>query len=594
MGIASLETRPNLRGHPTALVIGAGSTGAAIAHDLALRGVAVTLVERGEIASGTTGRNHGLLHSGARYAVKDPESAAECIAKRDILARIAQRGPRVERRHLRRRRRRRSRLSRAVPGGLRPGGHPDPGAVGARRSRDLEPALTARVLAAVEVPDGVFDPLHLCLAFLATARANGAKPSAFARSRTSSSGAARSRAPSSATGGRLRSPPDRGRRRRQRDGSVGRRRSPRSPASTSRSSRPPASWSPSPAALVDRVVNRLDKPSDGDIVLPQRQTVVIGTSSWPVEDPDCITIPRDHVALMFERGGELVPSVRGRTTRGVFAAARPLIGRPGGRDGRARPLTDVRMLRPRRRRNRRVRHDQRRQDDDGPGDGGGHGRRRLPPSSASRRRAGRGTSGCIPTGTTSMRDARLRLRLWRTARPGRARAGFDDVVVSADPAADSVLDVIERAWAEVDPTLVFRHACHHASCGTCAVRVNGRERLPCVTHLGEVWDGRSALTIEPLRNVPIVADLAVDPAASAGPARRAALPVCANGRGRRALRGQPRRPTRTSARPSGSRTASNAWRACQPARSRRARRSTWGPPSSRPRSASSRSRATTT
>ena len=112
-----------------------------------------------------------------------------------------------------------------------------------------------------------------------------------------------------------------------------------------------------------------------------------------------------------------------------------------------------------------------------------------------------------------MRDARLRLRLWRTARPDRASAGFDIVVVSADPAADSVLDVIERAWADIDPTLVFRHACHHASCGTCAVRVNGRERLPCVTNLGDVWNGRSPLTVEPLRNVPIVADLAVDPAA---------------------------------------------------------------------------------
>jgi succinate dehydrogenase iron-sulfur subunit len=112
-----------------------------------------------------------------------------------------------------------------------------------------------------------------------------------------------------------------------------------------------------------------------------------------------------------------------------------------------------------------------------------------------------------------MRDARLRLRLWRTARPGRTHAGFDEVALDADPAADSVLDVIERAWADVDPTLVFRHACHHASCGTCAVRVDGRERLPCVTSLGEVWDGRSALRIEPLRNVPIVADLAVDPGA---------------------------------------------------------------------------------
>ena len=110
-----------------------------------------------------------------------------------------------------------------------------------------------------------------------------------------------------------------------------------------------------------------------------------------------------------------------------------------------------------------------------------------------------------------MRDARLRLRLWRTARPGRERAGFDEVVLDVDPAADSVLDVIERAWAQVDTTLVFRHACHHASCGTCAVRVDGRERLPCVTSLGEVWDGRSTLRIEPLRNVPVVADLAVDP-----------------------------------------------------------------------------------
>jgi succinate dehydrogenase / fumarate reductase iron-sulfur subunit len=110
-----------------------------------------------------------------------------------------------------------------------------------------------------------------------------------------------------------------------------------------------------------------------------------------------------------------------------------------------------------------------------------------------------------------MRDARLRLRLWRTARPGRPRAGFDEVDVAADPTADSVLDVIERAWAEVDPTLVFRHACHHASCGTCAVRVNGRERLACVTKVSEVWNGHSPLTIEPLRNLPVVADLAVGP-----------------------------------------------------------------------------------
>jgi succinate dehydrogenase / fumarate reductase iron-sulfur subunit len=109
-----------------------------------------------------------------------------------------------------------------------------------------------------------------------------------------------------------------------------------------------------------------------------------------------------------------------------------------------------------------------------------------------------------------MPDEPLRLRIWRSARPGRERAGFEEITVSA-AGTDSVLDVIERAWAEADPTIVFRHACHHASCGTCAVRVDGRERLPCITTIADVWDGRSPLTIEPLRNMPLVADLAVDP-----------------------------------------------------------------------------------
>src|SRR5512141_283990 len=70
------------------IVIGAGSTGCATAHDLALRGFKVTVIDRGEIASGTTGRNHCLLHSGARYAVTDPQSAIECIDENMILRKI--------------------------------------------------------------------------------------------------------------------------------------------------------------------------------------------------------------------------------------------------------------------------------------------------------------------------------------------------------------------------------------------------------------------------------------------------------------------------------------------------------------------------
>ncbi len=71
------------------VVIGGGATGAGALRDLTLRGIDAILLEKNELTSGTSGRNHGLLHSGGRYAVKDPESARECIAENFILKKIA-------------------------------------------------------------------------------------------------------------------------------------------------------------------------------------------------------------------------------------------------------------------------------------------------------------------------------------------------------------------------------------------------------------------------------------------------------------------------------------------------------------------------
>ena len=71
------------------VVIGGGATGAGLLRDLAMRGLRTLLVERGDFASGTSGRYHGLLHSGARYVVKDPVAARDCIAENRILRRIA-------------------------------------------------------------------------------------------------------------------------------------------------------------------------------------------------------------------------------------------------------------------------------------------------------------------------------------------------------------------------------------------------------------------------------------------------------------------------------------------------------------------------
>ena len=71
--------------HYDVIVIGGGITGAGTARDCAMRGLKVLLVERHDYSTGATGRNHGLLHSGARYAVTDHESATECIKENMIL-----------------------------------------------------------------------------------------------------------------------------------------------------------------------------------------------------------------------------------------------------------------------------------------------------------------------------------------------------------------------------------------------------------------------------------------------------------------------------------------------------------------------------
>jgi glycerol-3-phosphate dehydrogenase len=71
------------------VVIGGGATGAGVFRDLALRGLEVVLLEKADLTSGTSGRNHGLLHSGARYAVYDPDSARECFQENALIKKIA-------------------------------------------------------------------------------------------------------------------------------------------------------------------------------------------------------------------------------------------------------------------------------------------------------------------------------------------------------------------------------------------------------------------------------------------------------------------------------------------------------------------------
>ncbi|MBS5255343.1 MAG: FAD-dependent oxidoreductase, partial [Cutibacterium granulosum] len=70
------------------VVIGGGATGAGVVRDVAMRGYSAILLDRADLGQGTTGRYHGLLHSGGRYVVSDQQSATECAEENAIVTRI--------------------------------------------------------------------------------------------------------------------------------------------------------------------------------------------------------------------------------------------------------------------------------------------------------------------------------------------------------------------------------------------------------------------------------------------------------------------------------------------------------------------------
>ena len=98
-----------------------------------------------------------------------------------------------------------------------------------------------------------------------------------------------------------------------------------------------------------------------------------------------------------------------------------------------------------------------------------------------------------------------RFRVFRFKRGEKAHH-FDVFDVPIGPRT-TVLEALRWIQLHADPSLMLRHSCFHASCGTCGMQVNGRDVLGCVT---SVHDLGPVVTVEPLANIPILADLVVD------------------------------------------------------------------------------------
>jgi len=160
--------------HYDVIVIGGGITGAGVLRDCALRGFKALLIEKADLANGASGRNHGLLHSGARYAVGDAESAEECIRENLILKHIAPSCvERTEGLFLSLPEDDLEYQKKFIEACKRAGIEAE--AIDPAEARKMEPSVNPAIIGAVKVPDGSVDPFRLIYANIADAKAHGAK-----------------------------------------------------------------------------------------------------------------------------------------------------------------------------------------------------------------------------------------------------------------------------------------------------------------------------------------------------------------------------------------------------------------------------------
>lgn len=308
------------------VVIGGGITGCGVLRDLAMRGIDAMLFERGNLSEGTSGNFHGLLHSGGRYAVKDQPAAEECIVENRILRRIAPQAIEDtggffitltdEDEEF---------LPRFLDG-CEAVGIPHELISGEEALKE-EPNLNPDVRHAVAVPDGSVDSWDLCIGSVNAAKELGSEVFLFTEvtdilrdndrvigikavdQTNDDEYEVHAEYVVNATGPWA--------------DQIGRLADVHIPMVLS-----PGTMIVLDSRPVTRVINRCRYPSDGDIIVPVGTTIVLGTTSKEIEDPDNYSIDQWEIDVVLEEGIKMVPMVAEMGLQRCYAGVRPLYEPP--------------------------------------------------------------------------------------------------------------------------------------------------------------------------------------------------------------------------------------------------------------------------
>ncbi|MFT8317020.1 MAG: anaerobic glycerol-3-phosphate dehydrogenase subunit GlpA [Sporolactobacillus sp.] len=316
-------------------VIGGGITGVGILRDLALRGIQAILIEKGDLGHGTSTRNHGLLHSGGRYAVRDPKAAIESCQENWILKKTFPGSIEAT-----------DGLFVKVPGD--DDSYVEKWVAACRKLRipaeeipveqvlREEPYVNRDIQAAYRVPDGAVDDFTLLNDAAEDAENRGAKVMTYHEATS------------------LLMDGDRVAGVRIRDTLTGEKTTIEADLVINASGpwgTKIAEMAGIPLHLVNnkgmlvvfshrisqRVINRLRVPGDGDIFVPSHDVTIFGTTGINVNDPEDVSLNQEEMEDMLEEGKALIPGIHDMRLIRAYSGSRPLYqagGEVGGSSGR--------------------------------------------------------------------------------------------------------------------------------------------------------------------------------------------------------------------------------------------------------------------
>jgi len=124
---------------------------------------------------------------------------------------------------------------------------------------------------------------------------------------------------------------------------------------------------------------------------------------------------------------------------------------------------------------------------------------RLPPNS----RIVKGITHAAPAGARELRT----VRIYRFNPDSGENPRLDTFALEVTSCGPMVLDALIQLKAAVDSSLTFRRSCREGICGSCAMNINGVNRLACTTAMADL---AGDIKIYPLPHLPVIKDLVPD------------------------------------------------------------------------------------